>query len=541
MPIKKPPPEKSLQNPHPEFDFALKRDTADVDYIPRIEGGYIRAGLHRPTRPSTGLPPYQYSPLPSSSEYVRCLVLQPGRASDDVVISLEPIRLEGSGDKSCGENKTAPFEALSYTWGTSRRDRPITCEGGEIFVTRSLDLALRRLRRSTGPPRRLWADSICINQADPDEKGAQVALMGDIYLRAERVLIYLGAHDYNLAKEAISLISDINTTKLLEIASKDDVAIPFAQNDDPIIADERWKAFFLMLRQIWFTRGWTIQEAWLAQNAVVLWGENDLEVPWLDLVRAYLWVKGRAANAGLGLRHDLTMAEVHRTMFARARPAEAQALGVDDCDGSFLELLEQARVVAMTDPRDRIYAFLSLAAAAGEENNGSDADLIRTIQPNYKDSFHHAYLEFARSYVRSSRDGRLLHHVVHDDETLTDAQLPSWVPRWNIGYYNSRIPMGPTCMTVDFLDLSPVVSQPETSTSSDTDSSSTREWCLKTHGVLMDTVTSVLSLPAPEALDIGEHIVPLLASAWFDLEEAVEEARPWPTHLTWSRRPCCGA
>ncbi|CAH0018241.1 unnamed protein product [Clonostachys rhizophaga] len=219
------------------------------------------------------------------------------------------------------------------------------------------------------------------------------------------------------------------------------------------------------------------------------------------------------------------MAEVHRTMFARARPAEAHSLGVDDCDGSFLELLEQARVVAMTDPRDRIYAFLSLAAAAGGED-GSDVDLIRAIQPNYKDSFHHAYLEFARSYVRSSRDGRLLHHVVHDDETLADAQLPSWVPRWNIGYYNSRIPIGPTCMTVNFLDLSSVASQPENSNSSDTDSSSPREWCLKTHGVLMDTVTSVLSLPAPESLDIGEHIVPLLASTWFDLEEAVEGGPP---------------
>ncbi|CAH0044175.1 unnamed protein product [Clonostachys solani] len=365
MPIKKPPPEKSLPNVHPEFDFALKRDTADVDYIPRIEGGYFRAGLHRPTRPSTGLPPYRYSPLPSSSEYVRCLVLQPGQADDDVVISLEPI---------------------------------------------------------------------------------------------------------------------------------------------------------------WFTRGWTIQEAWLTQNAVVLWGENDLEVSWLDLVRTYLWVEGRATNAGLGLRHDLTMAEVHRTMFARARPAEARALGVDDCDCSFLEVLEQARVVAMTDPRDRIYAFLSLAAAGGED--GGDADLIRTIQPNYRDSFHHAYLEFARNYVRSSRDGRLLHHVVHDDETLGDAQLPSWIPRWNIGYYNSRIPIGPTCMTVDLVDLSPVVSQPGDSPSSDTDSSSAREWCLKTRGVLMDTVTSVLSLPAPEALDIVEHIVPLLASTWFDLEEAVEGSPP---------------
>ncbi|VUC34120.1 unnamed protein product [Clonostachys rosea] len=525
MPIKKPPPEKSLPVAYPEFEFALKRDTADVDYIPRREGGYFRAGLHRPSRPSTGLPPYQYSPLPSSSEYVRCLILQPGQADDDIVISLEPVRLEGSVDKRGDETKDAPFEALSYTWGTSRRDRPVTCEGGEIFVTRSLDLALRRLRRSTGLPRRLWADSICINQADPDEKGAQVALMGTIYLRAERVLIYLGAHDYNLAAEAISLIDDTNSTKLHAITSKYDVTIPFAQNDDPIIADERWKAFSLMLRQIWFTRGWTIQEAWLAQNAVVLWGENDLEVSWLDLVRTYLWVEACATNAGLGLRHDLTMAEVHRTMFARARPAEARVLGVDDCDGSFLEVLEQARVVAMTDPRDRIYAFLALAAAGGED--GSDAGLIRTIQPNYKDPFHHAYLEFALNYVRSSRDGRLLHHVIHDEETLVETQLPSWVPRWNIGSYNSSIPMGPTCMTVDLLDLSPATSQPETPSGSDSNSSSqTREWCLRTHGVLMDTVTSVLSLPPPEALDIEDHIVPLLASTWFDLEEATEGGPP---------------
>ena len=38
----------------------------------------------------------------------------------------------------------------------------------------------------------VWADGICINQGDVHEKEAQVQLMGDIYSKAEKTIVWLG-------------------------------------------------------------------------------------------------------------------------------------------------------------------------------------------------------------------------------------------------------------------------------------------------------------------------------------------------------------
>ncbi len=43
--------------------------------------------------------------------------------------------------------------------------------------------------------RRLWADQICINQKDVEEKNSQVVMMGDIYRNARRTLIWIGQGD----------------------------------------------------------------------------------------------------------------------------------------------------------------------------------------------------------------------------------------------------------------------------------------------------------------------------------------------------------
>jgi hypothetical protein len=56
----------------------------------------------------------------------------------------------------------------------------------------SLAQALRRLRHPK-LARLLWADGLCINQHDLSEKGHQVQRMGEIFAKAENVLIWLGA------------------------------------------------------------------------------------------------------------------------------------------------------------------------------------------------------------------------------------------------------------------------------------------------------------------------------------------------------------
>jgi hypothetical protein len=106
-----------------------------------------------------------------------------------------------------------PYEALSYVWGTSPKDtvvkntefkdtelkgtelndtEPISCNDVEVRVGKNCCEALRHLRlpRKT---RRLFVDAVCINQKDNAEKGQQVAIMGDIYARAKRVLAWLGS------------------------------------------------------------------------------------------------------------------------------------------------------------------------------------------------------------------------------------------------------------------------------------------------------------------------------------------------------------
>jgi len=61
----------------------------------------------------------------------------------------------------------------------------------QIRVTRNLHAALKRLRFSDRP-RTLWVDAICINQADNEEKSHQIALMGEIYGKTTRGIIFLG-------------------------------------------------------------------------------------------------------------------------------------------------------------------------------------------------------------------------------------------------------------------------------------------------------------------------------------------------------------
>jgi len=50
----------------------------------------------------------------------------------------------------------------------------------------------RHLPRRRRNFRRVWIDAMRISQADFDERGSQVQLMHDIYIRCERLLIWLG-------------------------------------------------------------------------------------------------------------------------------------------------------------------------------------------------------------------------------------------------------------------------------------------------------------------------------------------------------------
>lgn len=124
-----------------------------------------------------------YGPLPLRPHLreTRLVLLQKGDWNDAINCKLEVVALG-----------TRPeFEALSYVWGRPSDVRPILLNGQLVKVGANLELGLRRLR-STTETRALWADAICVNQRNVQERNEQVALMRDIYFQCKRVLIWLG-------------------------------------------------------------------------------------------------------------------------------------------------------------------------------------------------------------------------------------------------------------------------------------------------------------------------------------------------------------
>lgn len=125
-----------------------------------------------------------YRDVPVTGRQIRILELAAGAPTDPLAGELLVVPLSSAAD----------YEAISYVWGPSVFSETISLSSGPLAITASLDAALRCFRH-INRTRRVWADAICINQRDKEEKGVQVAMMGDVYSMARRVLIWVGKSD----------------------------------------------------------------------------------------------------------------------------------------------------------------------------------------------------------------------------------------------------------------------------------------------------------------------------------------------------------
>ena len=91
-----------------------------------------------------------------------------------------------------------------------------------------------------------------------------------------------------------------------------------------------------------------------------------------------------------------------------------------------LGTMESARVLGLTDARDRIYAFLELLTSDDEDERETGFELL----PDYEQDVLDVYQDFAMQHIRTKQKVQLLDYVQHTQQTL-DAKLPSWVPRWD--------------------------------------------------------------------------------------------------------------
>jgi hypothetical protein len=129
-----------------------------------------------------------YTPLDPSKAQIRLVTLQPASSRKDVVrCTLSISSLDEPG-------RSPVYEALSYEWGLPKSESFIVLDGRRTQVRENLYQALLHLRHPEKAST-LWVDALCINQSDVDERNRQVQLMGQIFMRAVKVLAWFGLDD----------------------------------------------------------------------------------------------------------------------------------------------------------------------------------------------------------------------------------------------------------------------------------------------------------------------------------------------------------
>ena len=334
-----------------------------------------------------------YRPLPGSHAF-RLLILEPAsHISHQVSIRLQVV-----------ERATAPaYDAISYVWGDPAHKVTIACDGRPFEITFNLYWALVR-RRSTSQPRVLWADAICINQSDLQERSNQVTFMGSLYSNASKVYICMGDATDGKAFQVQTVINDAKALRSGE------QTLPVLSGAHPLRNDSRWYALASLTENPWFSRAWVVQEAALAKEPIVLYGRAEFQ--YRDLVMIVRWLNASPWGVRFGVSTMMIHLEWADWRVHAPHPAYA-----------FIDLLSHAALLSCSDPRDKVYAFLGHPLAYPLTANG-------LVKPDYQKTPAQVYLELSIALIQHT-GLRVLTTVEHTQLTITES-FPSWVTRWNV-------------------------------------------------------------------------------------------------------------
>jgi hypothetical protein len=260
-----------------------------------------------------------YSALREKDE-IRLLRIEPGTGSAQVKCSLVHARLRES----------PTYDAVSYMWGLdhgpgSTKTTPLAIDGGRTMeVQENLGNALRYLRLRD-KARVLWVDAICINQADPTERGHQVAQMGMIYSQATTVRVWLGLPD-ELSPKAFRFLENPGTIRRMK---------------EGIIELDGWEAVASLCKREYWDRLWIIQELVLAARIEIHCGVRVL--PW-ELFSNALF----ALEAGL------------QAFACVLTPFRAGAIIARVVDSAAMKICRQRRAHTESGPVTELASLLSL-------------------------------------------------------------------------------------------------------------------------------------------------------------------------------------
>lgn len=376
-----------------------------------------------------------YNRLDPSQKEIRVLELESfdHTPSDDVVCEMSTISLvETEGGKS------HPYIAVSYAWEDLQFTDEITINGRKVRIPRSLYGALKAIRDAAWSRVAVWADYLCVNQCDIEERSSQVGLMDVIYQKAFSVAIWLGPEprgpecdklaDEIMAVESFSLPTDPTSLDWLDQWSK----------KDRFTLDKLLLMLALLFSRSYFQRLWVATEIFNARHICVYFGNR--RVPWEILQRissAFQSTAGRQLlDQHLPISHpipgtrlddslsdevDLDFLSPNQILKYHGPASFGRILankGVETVGyAELLGYLQICRTKRARNPHDRIFALRGLLPQS----------MRAKIRVDYSSQVKDVYIATVTEIILRTRRIDVIREAVHFPPHPNNEGLPSWV------------------------------------------------------------------------------------------------------------------
>ncbi|PQE15262.1 Heterokaryon incompatibility protein [Rutstroemia sp. NJR-2017a BBW] len=319
-------------------------------------------------------------------------------------------------------DKAPLYEAISYTWRDQMPTEKLLVNGSSLMVTPAVKEVVGYFQ-SFISQRYLWIDGVCINQIDDIEKSQQVPLMGEIYQRADRVVVWLGPQrEVKDAYDARRVLCFLAYT--WRHSGHDSQAYLRMLSNQ---RDLRWPAVVRLFSHPWFSRAWVVQELALPRTLHVIYGEICLDWEMIAATSRIMmdpFIVGitqtdRALNMDLSRKGRLVQLENIRIMgWIRSQVQKDQILSLGRVLGACIDF--KAKYA-----RDKIFSVLGIVVDGGHPN----------LAPNYTNPTAEVYLNTMRHIILSGNnrdiDIAIQFAGIGFQRSLEMQNLPSWVPDWS--------------------------------------------------------------------------------------------------------------
>ena len=363
------------------------------------------------------------------------------------------------------------YAALSYTWGAAVFPCHININGLRFQITQNLHDALEAmvnngllvdeggLFQQTG---HLWIDAVCINQQDLDERSTQVRMMKDLYEKAEKIFVWLGKPEdevaNTLAASKLKEFDDRWTDTMrqnrpyrpfwwpIKNRPPNDIDSFLQQADsDKAIFDgpgsptyHAWLGICALWKKPWWNRTWVYQEATIPESlkAIFIRGVSVIrpnsKVVFLCGSSMFAW-----SQFHLAYQVAVHLATSQRQCDPILRSAVVPFIPIwnlrlnrgQNHSLTFLELLQVFRRTECKDPRDKLYAPLGLALESA----------TNSIKPDYKKHIQEVYSDVVQyQLTQKGKEFDFLAYVTTLGQTITVPPInsefsdwPSWIPNWS--------------------------------------------------------------------------------------------------------------